>query len=331
MAQVSGQADYWNSPNYDGDLWTADVTPGQGTGTPFLTMLGGLNGGNAREVADFDFAMTAEYDFPAAAQPSISESAANTAPAATSPIYTQIRNTCQIVQEAIDISYKKLSTTERRATDVVHTGVGYWAQENVNNQAALEAKNLAYTLKKIARDMNYTFLNGTFVESTSNTVAAQTGGIIPGITTSTIAAGGAALDRGILQAMFKLAVDTSGGQTYQNTPILFMNSFQKQAISSIYGYQPESWNVGGVDVRTILTDFGEVGVVYESMVPTSTILLAALNLVKPVFCTVPGKGRLFDEPMDKSGASEKRQVYGQIGIDWANEKLHSSITNLAIS
>jgi hypothetical protein len=331
MAQVLGQANYWNSPNYDGELWTADVTPGMGTGTPFLTMLGGINGNNAREVADFDFPMTAEYDFPAASQPSISESAANTAPAASSPIYTQVRNTCQIYQEAIDISFKKLSTTERRATDVVHTGVGYWAQDGVNNQSGLDVRNLAYTLKKIARDMNYTFLNGIFVESTSNIVAAQTGGIIPGITTSSVAAAGSPLSKDILQALFKLVVDTSGGQTYQNTPVLFMNSFQKQKISDIYGYQPDAWNVGGVNIQTILTDFGRVGVVYETEVPTDTILLAAMNMIKPVFCTVPGYGRLFDKPLPEAGASLKRMVYGQIGVDWANEKLHGVISGLATS
>jgi hypothetical protein len=332
MAQTTGTSTYWNTPNWDGLLWTADVTPGQGTGTPFLTLLGGLNGGNARDVPDFDFAMSAEYDFPAASQPSITETASTTAPAATSPVLSQVRNTCQIYQEAVDITYKKLSTTERRATGIISGGTtGYWAQQGANNQTDLESRNLTYALQKIARDANYTFLNGSFVESTSSAVAAQTGGIIPGITTSTIAAGGAALSKDILQALFKAVVDNSGGQSYQNTPILFMNSFQKQKISDIYGYQPEDWNVGGVNVQTILTDFGRVGVVYESMVPTSTVLFAALNMVKPVFCPVPEKGRLFDEMLSKVGASEKRQVYGQIGVDWANELLHGSVTGLSTS
>jgi hypothetical protein len=64
MAQVTGTSTYWNTPNYDGLLWTADVTPGQGTGTPFLTIIGGLNGANARDVADFDYSMSSEFDFP---------------------------------------------------------------------------------------------------------------------------------------------------------------------------------------------------------------------------------------------------------------------------
>ncbi|MCP4336482.1 MAG: DUF5309 domain-containing protein [Mycoplasma sp.] len=330
MAQTTGTSTYWNTPNYDGMLWTADVVPGQGTGTPFLTLMGGLNGGNARDVMDFDFSMSSEYDFPAASQPSISETASTTAPAATSPILSQERNTCQIFQEAIDITYKKLSTTERLATDIVQGGAGYWAKDGSNNQSGLDTRNLTYALQNIARKANYTFLNGTFALSTSSAVAAQTRGIITGATTNAIAAGGAALSKDILQSLFKTVVDNSGGQSYQNTPVIFLNSFQKQKISDIYGYQPDDWNIGGVNIQTILTDFGRVGVVYESMVPTDTVLFSAMNLVKPVFCPLDGKGRLFDEDLAKVGASERKQVYGQMGIDYANEKLHGKITNLAI-
>lgn len=331
MAQVTGTATYWNTPNYDGLLWTADVVPGQGTGTPFLTLLGGLNGTNVREVPDFDFSMSAEYDFPTAAQPSITETASITAPSAKSPILTQNRNTCQIFQEAVDITYKKLSTTERRATDIVTGGVGYWAQQMPNNQMDLVNKHLTYTLQKIARDANYTFLNGSFVESTSSGVAAQTRGIITGVSTSSIDASSATLDKALMDSLFKSVVDNSGGQSYQNTPIIFVNSFQKQRITNIYGYQPDDWNIGGVNIQTILTDFGRVGVVYDPMVPAATVLFAAMNLVRPVFCTVPEKGRLFDEILSKTGASERRQVYGQMGIDYANEKLHGKIINLATS
>jgi hypothetical protein len=331
MAQVTGTSTYWNTPNYDGLLWTADVTPGQGTGTPFLTIIGGLNGANAREAMDFDYSMSSEFDFPAAAQPAITETASETAPSAKSPVLAQKRNTSQIYHEAVNITYKKISTIERRATDIVQSSVGYWAQENVNNQQNLVDKHIAYVLAKVARDASYTFLNGTFQLSTASNVAAKTRGIITGISSSATAAAGATLDKALMQTMFRNAVTNSGGRTYQQTPIIFVNAFQKQKISDIYGYQPDDWMIGGVNIQTILTDFGRVGVVYDSDVPADTVLLSATMVCKPVFTPVPGKGRLFYEPLAKTGAAEKGQVYGQIGLDYANEKLHAKITGLATS
>jgi hypothetical protein len=265
------------------------------------------------------------------AQPAISETASLTAPSAVSPVLAQKRNAAQIYQEAVDISYKKLSTTERRASDVVHSSVGYWAQESMNNQNDLKNKHIGYGLQKIARDANYTFLNGTFQLSTASSVASKTRGVITGVTSSAIAASSATLDKAILQNLFRQVVDNSGGRGYQQTPILFMNAFQKQKISDIYGYQPDDWNIGGVNIQTIITDFGRVGVVYDSMVPTDTVAFIATAACKPVFCTVPGKGRIFFEDLAKAGAADKGQLYGQMGIDYVNEQLHGKITGLATS
>lgn len=331
MAQTTGTSTYWNTPNYDGLLWTADVVPGRGTGTPFLSIIGGLNGGNARRVPDFDFAMSAEYDFPAASQPDIDETDSLTAPSATSPVLAQARNTAQIYQEAVDISYKKLSTTDRIATGIVQGSVGYWAEDGSMNQQNLVDQHTMYVLQKIARDANYTFLNGTFQQSTDSATSARTRGVITGVTSSAVAAAGAALSKPLLQELFRDVVENSGGQAYQQMPMLFVNAFQKQGISDIYGYQPDDWTIGGLNIQTILTDFGRVGVVYDPMVPTDTVLLAATNAIRPVFCDVPGKGNMFYEMLSKVGAAEKGQVYGQMGVDYANEKLHGKITGLATS
>lgn len=331
MAQVTGTATYWNTPRYDGLLWTADVSPGQGTGTPFLTLIGGLNGDKARDVPDFDFAMTSEFDYPSPSQPSISETDSLTAPAAVSPVLDQKRNTCQIWQESVDVSYKKKSTIDRIATDIVQGGVGYWAQDGLNNQVDLVAQHTAYALRKIARNANYTFLNGVFVQSTSSAVAAQTRGIITAVSSSAVAADGATLSLTLLDSLFRLIAQNSGGQAYISTPILFVNAFQKQQIDRIYGSQPDDWNIGGVNIGTILTSFGRVGVVYESMVPIDTVLFASLSLCRPVFCPVSGFGRFVDEPLAKTGAAERRHIYSHIGIDYANEKLHGKITGLATS
>lgn len=336
MAQVSGTTTYWNSPRYDGMLWTAAQVPGQGTQTSFITMMGGLNAANMRVVQDFDFAMSNEYDFPAVSQPAITETASLTAPTAVSPIDSQQRNTVQIYQEAVAVSYKKNSTMGRLATGIVQDSVGYWAPEG-NSVEDLIARRKAYILQKIARDYNYTCLNGTFAQSTSSAVAAKTRGVITAASTNAIAAGGAELDEAMLQELFADMAENTASQAFSATPILFVPTKQKQNISKIYGNQPEAWNIGGMNIDTIMTDFGLVGVVYEPMVQaptatTDTIAFVSMSACRPVFVPVMTEtvgGLLVYEDLAKTGASINGQFYGQMGIDYGHEKMHGKITGLS--
>ena len=44
---------------------------------------------------------------------------------------------------------------------------------------------------------------------------------------------------------------------------------------------------------------------------------------------MPGKGNFFRELLAKTGAGEKYQIFGQFGLDYANELYHGKITGLA--
>lgn len=339
MARVTGATTYWNSPRYEGMLWTADSEPGRGTGTPFLTLLGGLNGANMRIVPDFDYSMSAEYDYAAPAQPDITETASLTAPSATSPILSQNRNAINRFQEAVNVSYKKLSTMGRLATGIVQSSVGYWAPEGDPVQNAI-AERKAYILKKIARDANYTFMNGTFQQSTSSAVSSKTRGVITACSTNATAAGSVELSEALLQALFADVAENSSGQAFMQYPVLFVPSIQKQNISKIFGNQPDSWEIGGMNIQTIFTDFGPVGVVHESMVQastatTDTIALIAMGACRPVFNPVYNEngdnGLVLYEDLAKTGAAYTGQFLAHMGIDYSNEALHGKITGLAQS
>lgn len=339
MAQVSGITTYHNSPRYEGLLWTADAEPGRGTGTPFLTLMGGLNSANMRVVPDFDYAMSAEYDYAAPAQPDIDETAAITAPDASSPILSQARNALNIYQEAVNVTYKKLSTMSRLATDIVIGTRGYWATEGDPVQNAI-AERKAYILRKIARDANYTFMNGVFRQSTDSNTSSKTRGVITACEKNAIAANGAELSEALLQELFKDVAENSSNQAFQQFPVLFVPALQKQNISKIFGNQPDAWEIGGMNIQTIMTDFGQVGVVYEPMVQasnasTDTVALIAMGVCRPVFnpvTTESGSAGLFlYEDLAKTGASYKGQFLAHMGIDYANEKLHGKITGLAQS
>ena len=108
MAQVNEIGTSWNLPNYAGELFTA--SPSQ---TPLLSMIGGLTGG--RQTDNYEFPTAVLYDFPKASQPSISETASATAPAASHIARTQEKNVVQIHQEVIDLTYAKQSNGGRMA------------------------------------------------------------------------------------------------------------------------------------------------------------------------------------------------------------------------
>jgi hypothetical protein len=336
MAQVSGVSTYWNSPQYEGLLWTADAIEGRGNGLPFLGILGGLANGNYRIVDDFDYSMSAEFDFAVPSQPDIDETDALTAIAATSPVLSQAINSVGIVQESVNISYKKMSTMARIATQVVTGGVGYWAKEGTPVENAIKARKL-YILRKIARDYNYTCMCGTYQRSTDTTTSGKTRGVVTAVSTSATAAGSVELSELLMQTLFSDCAENSNNQTFQNMPILFVPAIQKDNLSKIYGNQPESWNIGGVDIQLINTSFGRVGVVYEPMVQidtasTDTIALLAMDAIRPVFCPVVNEsgdnGLMLYEDLSKVGAGYQGMYNAQMGIDYANEKMHGKITGL---
>jgi len=63
-------------------------------------------------------------------------------------------------------------------------------------------------------------------------------------------------------------------------------------------------------------------------VPADTILIVDVAHIAPVFQVVPGKGVLFTEELAKTGASEKLQLFGQIGLAHGAGFLHGAITGL---
>ena len=99
----------------------------------------------------------------------------------------------------------------------------------------------------------------------------------------------------------------------------------------MYGdYAEQDRNIGGKNIKQIETDFGNVMVVYEPTM-AGTVALLDMGKIKPVAKDIPGKGQLFYEPLSKVGAGEQGQIYGELGIDYANEAFHGKITGLKSS
>jgi hypothetical protein len=116
--------------------------------------------------------------------------------------------------------------------------------------------------------------------------------------------------------------------------VFLCGSRQKLALTNAYAGTypsvviPQSRTVGGVAIDTIVTDFGTFGVMLDRWMPTDTLALVNLAACAPVFLEVPEKGHMFVEPLAKVGAADKYQIYGEVGLEYGNEKLHGKITGL---
>lgn len=312
MANVNGIGTVFNLPNYAGQLYTA--TPAV---TPFLNLIRG----NAVKTDNFQFATGVEYSHEAASQPAISETASLSAPAAISYVRSQNTNVTQIFHEKVSVTYAKQSSGGR-----LSGVVGAGDENNAPNELDFQT---ARALEKIARDIEYTFINGTYQLAANASQANKTRGMLAAAGT-VIDCENAELTQDFLKAAFKSAYNA--GADF-NDMVLVCNSDIKQRITDIYASQwgfalPPTRSIGGVNVTQIETDFGLVSVLLSRFMPAGVLLGADISCVRPVEQDVPDKGNFFREPLSKTGAAEEYQIFGQIGLDHGPAWKHFKITNI---
>ena len=312
MGAVSGLGDSYDLPNYVGELF--NVTPND---TPFLSAIGGMTGGKSVTSKQFTWQTV---DNAAAAQTAVVEGA--------DPVYaertrSEVTNVTQIMQYGVNVSYTKQAATGNLS------GESIIGNQPVQDELAFQ---LDMSMKRAARDIEFSFLQGTYVADTNISTARKTRGMLEAISTNEVAAAAAALDQAKVEDALKQMADS--GAPFE-MPVIMANSFQKQKLSSIYSsalaLAPRDRNIGGVNITTIETDFGEVGIVYDRHLPADDVIIVDLAFCKPVFLDIPGKGHFFVEPLAQSGAAYKFQVYGEIGLEYGPEQFHAKITNLSTS
>lgn len=170
-------------------------------------------------------------------------------------------------------------------------------------------------------------------------VAAASGGSAITIGTATVAYVPAATALDVESGLGVLMQDVfdSGGISEQDTATLFCSSRQKRALSAAYAAKygktdafQGTRNVAGLNVQTIETDFGTLNVVIDRALPPDALAVVSLEQVDPVFLEIPGKGVLFEEELAKTGASDKSQIYGEIGLSYGNPLAHGVLRGLAV-
>ena len=210
------------------------------------------------------------------------------------------------MQYGVHVSYTKQAATGNLS------GESILGNQPVQDELAFQ---LDMAMKRAARDIEFSFLQGAYVADTDVSTARKTRGMLAAISTNEVAAASAALDQAKVDSLLKEMADN--GAPFEQ-PVIFANAFQKQKLSSIYSsalsLAPRDRNIGGVNITTIETDFGEVGIVDSRHLPAEDLICVDLAYCKPVFLDIPGKGHFFAEPLAQTGSAYKFQIYGEVGL-----------------
>jgi len=200
-------------------------------------------------------------------------------------------------------------------------------------------------LKEMARDIEFSFLNGTGTGALppDNTTPRKTKGLITAIATNVVHNNptSATPAPAVTAAGYVAYIDTICQQAFDNGGLaegdgrtIIVGSTQKRnmtrAYKSLGTYFETSRTVAGYTTQTIENDFGVLSVQLNRYVPNDTVVVASAEQCEPVFLLIPGKGFLFMEMLAKVGASERAQMYGEVGLEYGNEKCHAKVDGLPL-
>lgn len=315
MPGITGMGTTYNLPNYVGELFAASRED-----TPLLSAIGGLTGGASVGSTFFEWQ---GYDLREAADDRQRLEGAN-APDGEHRKRYNASNVLEIHQEAVEISYTKQGATRQRATA---------GQPEVTiGSTVIPADELAWQLdqqfKQIARDVEKTFITGTYQKPTDNSEPRKTRGLLEAVTTNVAAHTGVITEDAVGDLLQQ--VWNNGGIREGETRTAVVGGTLKRQLTKAFikdaGYKEADRNIGGVNLQTIMTDFGLLNIMLNPYMPNNKLAVVSLEDLRPSFLEIPGKGHFFAEPLAKTGASDKVQIYGEIGLNYGNERKHGVMT-----
>lgn len=285
--------------------------------------LSSIIGGRAKTTNHVEFVTGQEYTTGGGAQPSISETASLTAPDATVVTRTQKTNVTQIFQESVGISYAKQSN------------MGTLSGLNVAGQQANPINELdfqvAAKMQKVNRDIEFTFIQGTYNKANSDATVNKTRGLVEAITTNITAMSSKPLGlwdiADMVKKIYGANAPTDGLCLWCDAMTLFQ--VNADAVQNGLTVVPAAREINGIALSSVVTPIGVVYLYLGECLPAGTALLLNLNVIAPVYQPVPGKGNFFLEPLAKVGAGEKYQLFGQIGLDHGPEWYHGKFTGIS--
>lgn len=287
--------------------------------TPLLSMIGG----KAKYTNSVEFVLGQNYTSEEGEIPEISETTSLTAPDASFITRSQNTNVTQIFQDSVAISYAKQSNMGTLA------GINIAGQQ-ANPQTELDFQ-VARKMDKLGRSIEKTFIQGTFNKATKDNEVNKTRGLNEAIVSNVIDLGGKPLDIwAVNDLMIKMKSSNADivGLTLMVDAIQ-LNQINGSAVEYGMDMGKAYSNEFGIQVKDLLLPSGKVTLLLGELLPVGTAFLLNINVIAPIEQPVPGKGNFFLEQLAKTGAGEKYQLFGQIGLDYGAEHLHGKLTGVS--
>lgn len=317
MAGITGQGTTFNLPNFVGELFL--ISPSD---TPFLSAIGGLTGGKSVQAKLFEWEF---YDLRAASASRQGLEGAN-APTPEERVRAYGHNQLEIHQEAVEVSYTKQAAIGQLSVAVLAQG-----SNPVTDEMSFQ---VGASLKQIARDIELDFLTGTLAEPVDNQTVRATQGLLGAIVTNVLDLAASDLTAAAVLDTMQKAWE-SGGLMEGETRTVITNATLKRALTTLFikdnNFRQMDRNVGGVNLTVLETDFGDLNIMLNRYMPKDAMIFASLEDCAPVFLLIPGKGFLFVEPLAKNGSADRMQIYGEVGLEYGNERKHAKIINASAS
>lgn len=300
--------------NYSGMLFNKGNT---------RTPLSSIIGGRAKNTNHVEFVVGQSYETDGGNQPEISENASLTAPNASVTAREQMTNVTQIFQETVGVSYAKESN------------MGTLSGTNIANQQSNPMNELdfqvAAKMRKIARDIEYTFINGVYQKATNDDTPNKTRGLASAVISNVKAMGGKPLGlwdiADMLKRVYESNAPTEGLCVWCDATTLFqINADAQQNRLTVV---PASREINGIQLSSVVTPLGVVYLHLGEFLPAGTAFLLNLDVLAPVHQPTPKKGNFFLEELAKVGAGKKFQIFGQLGLDHGPEWFHGKWTGIS--
>ena len=330
--------------NFTGELFK--ITPHR---TPLLAAAGGLNGGNAINSTFFQF-QTQDN----ATITSVTPDDEGGSPNYSGRNRSAQQGVLQIFHEAAQVSY----TAQAASGEIVPFQLS-GNYKNSDPALSLEGSNpisdeLAYqmelVLETVAKKVEFQAFNGAYNDGTSGDRQMR------GLKEHQDLSGGNSVNNDdgagtpaaqkinwdIIASAMKTLYD-AGAPMRQ--PVLFVSptmllDLNKELVNATvgsvnYGILPRDRNVGGVDIDTIVTPFGSLGLALSDYLPAGTItgskqaFIVDLSFVKPVFLNIPGYGTMFVRDLDQNDQARiAKAVYMEMAFDFGPQQYHCAIDNV---
>lgn len=209
------------------------------------------------------------------------------------------------------------------------------------------AKQVAYKLSELKRDMEKMLLDNVAASAGASGTARQTAGLpaflttnvergtggANGTTSGTGSAGSvnaAATDgtpRAITEALLKSVIASCWDQGAEPS-IVLCGSSQKQTISGFTGNATKFQEVDGkkltAAVDIYISDFGDV-----QIVPARHVRSTDVFVLDPSFAEVAYLQTAKQEPLAKTGLSERRLISCEYGLQVTSEKAHGIVADVS--